>query len=403
MISYKLQAASFGLLQYEKLNSDHSNNKMKLFDVYPLFPIEPVKAQGSWLWDKQGNKYLDLYGGHAVISIGHSHPHYVEALKNQLDKISFYSNSVQNTMQEELAEKLGRISGYPDYQLFLCNSGAEANENALKLASFVTGKKKIIAFKKSFHGRTSGAVAATDNPKIVAPFNTGHEIEFLPLNDGGAFSASLNNEVAAVIIEGVQGVGGIQLPSEEFFQLLAKKCKEAGALLILDEVQSGYGRTGKFFAHQFSGIKPDLITTAKGMGNGFPVGGVMIAPEIKPWSGMLGTTFGGNYLACAASIAVLDVIEKENLMKNAETLGSYWTEKLKQFSPITQVRGRGLMIGFDLSDNFQSLRKDLLFKHNIFTGEAKPNTVRLLPSLALKKEEADILLQALSIEIKQLA
>ena len=376
---------------------------MKLFDVYPLFPIEPVKAQGSWLWDKEGNKYLDLYGGHAVISIGHSHPHYVATLKKQLDKTGFYSNSIQNTMQETLAEKLGRISGYPDYQLFLCNSGAEANENALKLASFATGRKKVIAFKKSFHGRTSGAVAATDNPKIVAPFNAGHEIEFLPLNDEAAFNGAINKEIAAVIIEGIQGVGGIQLPSESFLQLLSKKCKEVGALLILDEVQSGYGRTGKFFAHQFSGIKPELITTAKGMGNGFPVGGVLIAPEIKPWSGMLGTTFGGNYLACAASIAVLEVIEKESLMKNAESLGNYWMESLKRFTPIKEVRGRGLMIGFDVAESFSGLRKDLLFKHKIFTGEAKPNTVRLLPSLALTKEEADILLQALSIEINQLA
>src|SRR5882762_3216570 len=272
---------------------------MKLFDVYPLFNITPVKAQGSWLWDDKGEKYLDLYGGHAVISIGHSHPHYVEAIKNQLDKIGFYSNSVQNSLQEELAEKLGRVSGYPDYQLFLCSSGAEANENALKLASFVTGCKKVIAFKKSFHGRTSGAVAATDNPKIVSSFNASHEVEFLPFNDAAAFTQSINKDIAAVIIEGIQGVGGIQLPSESFLQLLSKKCKEVGALLILDEVQSGYGRTGKFFAHQFSGIKPDVITTAKGMGNGFPIGGVLIAPEIKPWHGMLGTTFGGSHLGCA--------------------------------------------------------------------------------------------------------
>lgn len=374
---------------------------MKLFDVYPLFNIEPVKAHGSWLWDKEGKKYLDLYGGHAVISIGHGHPHYVEALKNQFDKISFYSNSVQNSLQEKLAEKLGQLSGYPDYQLFLCNSGAEANENALKLASFVTGRKKVITFKKAFHGRTSGAVAATDNPKIIAPFNANHSIEFLPLNDEAAFSATINKEIAAVIIEGIQGVGGIQLPSESFLRLLSKKCKEVGALLILDEVQSGYGRTGKFFAHQFSGVKPDLITVAKGMGNGFPVGGVLIAPEIKPWSGMLGTTFGGNYLACAASIAVLEVIEKDNLMKNAESIGNYWMEELKRFSAITEVRGRGLMIGFDLRKTFSGLRKDLLFKHKIFTGEAKPNTVRLLPSLALKKEEADILLNALSIELNK--
>src|SRR5258705_3804707 len=321
---------------------------MKLFDVYPLFPIEPVKALGSWLWDNKGEKYLDLYGGHAVISIGHGHPHYVEALKAQLDKIAFYSNSVKNSLQEKLSEKLGQLSGYPDYQLFLCNSGAEANENALKLASFVTGRKKVVAFRKSFHGRTSGAVAATDNPKIVAPFNAGHEIEFLPLKDEAAFNQVINNEIAAVIIEGIQGVGGIQLPNDSFFQLLSKKCKEAGALLILDEVQSGYGRTGKFFAHQFSGIRPDLITTAKGMGNGFPVGGVLIAPAIKPWSGMLGTTFGGNYLACTAALAVLEVIENESLMKNAAALGNYWIEKLKAFTPITDVRGRGLKIGFDL-------------------------------------------------------
>jgi acetylornithine/N-succinyldiaminopimelate aminotransferase len=374
---------------------------MKLFDVYPLFNIEPVRAQGSWLWDKQGNKYLDLYGGHAVISIGHGHPHYVDSLKNQLDKIGFYSNSVQNLLQEQLSEKLGQASGYPDYQLFLCNSGAEANENALKLASFVTGRKKVIAFKKSFHGRTSGAVAATDNPKISAPYNSGHEIEFLPLNNEEGFRNAINNDVAAVIIEGIQGVGGIQLPSDSFFQLLSKKCKEFGALLVLDEVQSGYGRTGKFFAHQFSKITPDLITVAKGMGNGFPVGGVLIAPEIKPWSGMLGTTFGGNYLACAAALAVLEVIEKENLIENAAMLGSYWMERLAEFHPVTQVRGKGLMIGFDLSESFAGLRNELLSKHRIFTGEARPNTVRLLPSLALKKEQADLLLEALSIELNQ--
>src|ERR1700712_1493174 len=285
---------------------------MKLFDVYPLFPIEPVKAYGSWLEDVKGEKYLDLYGGHAVISIGHGHPHYVRALKDQLDKISFYSNSIQNPLQEKLSAKLGALSGYPDYQLFLCNSGAEANENALKLASFVTGRKKVIAFSKAFHGRTSGAVAATDNPKIVAPFNAGHDIEFVPFNDEAAFTRAISKDVAAVIIEGIQGVGGIQLPTSSFFQLLSKKCKAVGALLILDEVQSGYGRSGRFFAHQFSGIKADLITVAKGMGNGFPVGGVLIAPEIKAWSGMLGTTFGGNYLACAASLAVLEVIEQEN-------------------------------------------------------------------------------------------
>ncbi len=376
---------------------------MKLFDVYPLFPIEPVKAQGSWLWDNEGKKYLDLYGGHAVISIGHNHPHFVDALKTQLDKISFYSNSVKNPLQEKLAEKLGQLSGYPAHQLFLCNSGAEANENALKLASFVNGRKKIISFKKAFHGRTSGAVAATDNPKIVAPFNAGHEIIFLPFNDEQAFTQSISKNIAAVIIEGIQGVGGIHIPTDSFLQLLSKKCKEVGALLILDEVQSGYGRTGKFFAHQFSGIEADLITIAKGMGNGFPVGGVLIHPNIKPWSGMLGTTFGGNYLACAAALSVLEVIEQEDLMSNATAIGNYWMEHLRSFASITEVRGRGLMIGFDLPDSLASLRKDLLFKHHIFTGEAKPNTVRLLPSLALSKSDAYLFLEALSHELKQVA
>lgn len=374
---------------------------MKLFDVYPLFPIEPVKAAGSWLWDSEGKKYLDLYGGHAVISIGHNHPRFVEALKSQLDKISFYSNSVKNSLQEKLAEKLGQLSGYPNHQLFLCNSGAEANENALKLASFVTGRKKVIAFKKAFHGRTSGAVAATDNPKIVAPFNAGHDILFLPLNDEKAFTEAINKEVAAVIIEGIQGVGGIQLPDDSFLKLLSSRCKEVGALMILDEVQSGYGRSGKFFAHQYADIEADLITIAKGMGNGFPVGGVLIHPDIKPWSGMLGTTFGGNYLACAAALAVLEVIDEENLMNNANDLGNYWMQQLRSFESITEVRGKGLMIGFDLPESLTSLRKELLFKHHIFTGEAKPNTVRLLPSLALKKEEADILLEALTAELKQ--
>ena len=374
---------------------------MKLFDVYPLFPIEPVKAKGSWLWDKDGNKYLDLYGGHAVISIGHNHPHFVESLKNQLDQISFYSNSVKNSLQEKLAEKLGQLSGYPNHQLFLCNSGAEANENALKLASFVNERKKVIAFKKAFHGRTSGAVAATDIPKIVAPFNAGHEIVFLPLNDEQAFLQTINKEISSVIIEGIQGVGGIHFPSPSFLQLLSKKCKEVGALLILDEVQSGYGRTGKFFAHQFSDITADLITIAKGMGNGFPIGGVLIHPDIKPWSGMLGTTFGGNYLACAAGLSVLEVIDQENLMQNSTDLGKYWIDQLKSFPAIIEVRGEGLMIGFDLPDEFTSLRKDLLFKHHMFTGEAKPNTIRLLPSLALSKQEADLFLESLAAELKQ--
>ncbi len=373
---------------------------MKLFDVYPLFPIEPVKAQGSWLWDIEGKKYLDLYGGHAVISIGHNHPHFVEALKSQLDNISFYSNSVKNSLQEKLAEKLGQISGYPAHQLFLCNSGAEANENALKLASFVNGRKKVIAFKKAFHGRTSGAVAATDNSKIVAPFNSSHEIIFLPLNDEQAFINAIDNKISSVIIEGIQGVGGIHIPQNSFLQLLQRKCEEVGALLILDEVQSGYGRTGKFFAHHYATVEADLITIAKGMGNGFPVGGVLIHPDIKPWSGMLGTTFGGNYLACAAALSVLEVIETENLMHNASKLGSYWKEQINSFPSIQEVRGEGLMIGFDLPDSLTYLRTDILFKHHIFTGEAKPNTIRLLPSLTLSKQEADLFLEALDFELK---
>lgn len=374
---------------------------MKPFDVYTLFPIEPVKAKGSWLWDANGTRYLDLYGGHAVISIGHNHPHFVEALKNQLDSISFYSNSIQNSLQEKLAEKLGQVSGYPDYTLFMCNSGAEANENALKLASFVTGRKKIIAFRKAFHGRTSGAVAATDNPRIVSPFNAGHEVVFLPLNDPDAVAQALTTDIAAVIIEGIQGVGGIHVPDDFFLQFLAEKCRAAGALLILDEIQSGYGRTGKFFAHQFAGIKPDLITVAKGMGNGFPVGGVLIQPGIKPWSGMLGTTFGGNYLACAAALAVLEVIERENLMQHTADIGANWMNQLRAFTRIEQVRGRGLMIGFDLPASLTSLRNDLLFTHRIFTGEAKPNTIRLLPSLAISPTEANVLIDALEKELKE--
>ncbi len=367
---------------------------MALFDVYPLFSIEPARARGSWIWDTKGDRYLDLYGGHAVISIGHGHPRYVEALKDQLDKISFYSNSVQNPLQQKLSEKLDEMSGYPDYRLFLCNSGAEANENALKIASFATGRRKIVAFKKSFHGRTSGAVAVTDNPKIIAPFNAGHEVVFLTLNDMASLSA-IDHQTAGVIIEGIQGVGGIQVPTDEFLQAVEKKTRENGAMLILDEIQSGYGRTGNFFAHHSSGIKADLITVAKGMGNGFPVGGVLIHPHIKPWSGMLGTTFGGNYLACAASIAVLEVIEKEQLMKNAKEMGAYWLKELRKFSSILDIRGKGLIIGFDLPEELKNVRNDLLFKHHIFTGEAKPNTIRLLPSLALTQEEASMLPEAL--------
>ncbi|HET9486119.1 MAG TPA: aminotransferase class III-fold pyridoxal phosphate-dependent enzyme [Chryseosolibacter sp.] len=372
---------------------------MKLFDVYPLFSITPVRAQGSWLWDEKGEKYLDLYGGHAVISIGHTHPHYVKRLTDQLRKISFYSNSVQNNLQAEFAEKLGALSGYPDYQLFLCNSGAEANENALKVASFVTGRKKVIAFKKSFHGRTSGAVAATDNPKIVSPFNSGHDIVFVVLNDVAAFDAAMGGDVAAVIVEGIQGVGGIQIPDDSFLRHIEEKCRAQQALLILDEIQSGYGRTGKFFAHQHAGIKPDLITTAKGMGNGFPVGGLFIHPDIKPWSGMLGTTFGGNYLASVAGLAVLEVMEKEKLIHNAAVTGAYWMKKLGMLQSITGLRGRGLMIGIDLPEEFKQVRSNLLMKHHIFTGEAKPNTIRLLPSLAITLEEADMFLNALNVEL----
>jgi acetylornithine aminotransferase len=369
---------------------------MKLFDVYSLQPIEPVKASGSWLWDKAGNRYLDLYGGHAVISVGHNHPRYVEAITRQLEKISFYSNSVQSSIQEELAEKLGSLSGYPDYSLFLCNSGAEANENALKLASFVTGRNRIIAMQKAFHGRTSGAVAATDNPKIVAPFNAVHQVTFVPMNDADQLKNAMGDDVAAIIIEGIQGVAGIHEPDAAYLQLAASLATTNGSLLILDEVQSGYGRTGKFFAHQYAGIKPDLITVAKGMGNGFPIGGVLISPSVKPWAGMLGTTFGGNHLACAAGIAVLDIIRDENLMHHAAELGNWWIEEIKLAGIKTPIRGRGLMIGFDTPSDHPSLRQDLLNQYKIFTGEAKPNVIRLLPALNLKKEDAEILIKALT-------
>lgn len=372
---------------------------MKPFDVYPLFDVTPVRAEGSWLWDVNGVKYLDLYGGHAVISIGHSHPRYIKALQDQISQIGFYSNSVQNPVQEQFTEKLGSVSGYNDYQLFLCNSGSEAIENALKLASFVTGKKRIIAFRKAFHGRTSGAIAATDIPNIIAPFNANHDIVFVPLNDEAAFLEALNDQVAGVLIEGIQGLGGIHAPDHSFLQLLEEACKRNGSLLILDEIQSGYGRTGKFFAHQHAGITPHLITTAKGMGNGFPMGGVLIHPNIKPWSGMLGTTFGGNYLASVAGIAVLEVLQEEKLIENANLLGSYLLNELRAFKTLEDVRGCGLMIGIDLPEEKKSVRKDLLYKHKIFTGEAKPNTIRLLPSLAVSKEQIDIFLQALKQEL----
>ena len=368
---------------------------MNLFDVYPLYPIEPVRGKGSHVYDAEDKEYLDLYGGHAVISIGHAHPHYVKALSHQVSQLGFYSNSVENSLQGRLAELLGKASGYEDYSLFLCNSGAEANENAIKLASFHTGKSKILAFGKAFHGRTSGAVAATDNPKIVAPFNRTDNVVFVPLNDIAAVEAELSKgDFAAVIIEGIQGVAGIHLPSEEFLQSLREVTRKYSTLLILDEIQSGYGRTGRFFAHQYSGIRPDVITTAKGMGNGFPIGGVLISPEIKPWHGMLGTTFGGNHLACAAAIAVLEVIESENLVANAAEIGEYLLAELRKIPAAKDVRGRGLMIGFDVEGSGSEMRRRLLFEKGIFTGGAGASTVRLLPSLAITRDHADQFLNA---------
>lgn len=375
---------------------------MKLFDVYPLLDITPVSAEGSWLWDESGTRYLDLYGGHAVISIGHRHPHYVKRLQQQLDRIGFYSNSVHNPLQIELGEKLGQLSGYPDYQLFLCSSGAEANENALKLASFVTSRKKVMAFSHAFHGRTSGAVAVTDNPEIIAPYNAAHEVTFLPFNDIEALS-TLSSEYAAVIVEGIQGVAGIHVAADQFLKELREACTRHGVMLILDEVQCGYGRSGKFFAHQFAGIRPDLITVAKGMGNGFPIGGLLIQPEIKPKHGMLGTTFGGNHLGCAAALAVLEVIEQESLIENAATMGKYLVEELNAIEGPTGIRGRGLMIGIDLPSEQAGVRTTLLQQHRILTGVSKPNVVRLLPSLGVNKEEADIFLDAFRKSIKNVA
>ncbi|WP_439557966.1 aspartate aminotransferase family protein [Dyadobacter sp.] len=370
-----------------------------LFDVYPIYDIEPVKAAGSYLWDSNGTKYLDLYGGHAVISVGHCHPEYVEKLTAQLGAISFYSNSVKISLQEELAEKLGELSGYPDYKLFLCNSGAEANENALKLASFHNGRTKVISFTKSFHGRTAGAVAATDNPSIVAPVNYKEHVTFLPFNDVQAASEGITEEVCAVIVEGIQGVGGINVCTDEFLQTLRRKCDETSAVLILDSVQCGYGRTGKFFSHQFSGIDPDIISMAKGMGNGFPIGGILISPKFKASYGLLGTTFGGNHLACAAGVAVLDIMKKENLIENAAAIGDYLLEGIKEIGGYKELRGRGLMIGIEYDFPVKDLRNRLLFEHKMFTGVAGANTIRLLPSLALGKEEADLFLEALKKEV----
>ncbi|HNX55513.1 MAG TPA: aminotransferase class III-fold pyridoxal phosphate-dependent enzyme [Prolixibacteraceae bacterium] len=374
---------------------------MNLFNVYPLLDITPVKGQNCYIWDENGTQYLDLYGGHAVISVGHSHPHYVKRIKDQLDQIGFYSNSVQIPQQKELAEKLGKACGYPDYQLFLINSGAEANENAIKLASFATGRKKIISFSKSFHGRTSAAVAVTDNPKIVAPVNATSNAVILPFNDINALEEQLKtNEIAGVIIEGIQGVGGIRVPDTEFLVGAEKLCKQYGTLLILDEIQSGYGRSGKFFAHQYTSVKPDLITVAKGMGNGFPVGALLISPEIKPWFGMLGTTFGGNYLACAASLAVLEIMEEEKLVENAAEVGEYLINKLKAVSGIKEVRGLGLMIGLEFEQQINDIRHVLLKKHHIFTGVSGTNTIRLLSPLTLTKQQADTFVDALLETLK---
>jgi len=367
---------------------------MNLFDVYSLWNIEPVRAKGCRVWDRDGVEYLDFYGGHAVISIGHSHPVYVKAIQDQAVKIGFYSNSVINSLQTELAEKLGEQSGYPDYSLFLCNSGAEANENALKLASFQTGKKRIIAFSGSFHGRTSGAVAITDNPSIQSPFNTGHEVTFVPLNDTDKILRELEKgDVAAVIAEGIQGVAGIFVPENGFMQQLEKACHKHRVVLILDEIQSGYGRTGRFFAHQHAGIRPDIITLAKGMGNGFPIGGMLISPEFKAKKGMLGTTFGGNHLACVAAIAVLDVMKGESLVENASQAGNYLQDELSKLNGIKEIRGRGLMLGIDPAPEYSDIRDKLLFKSHIFTGGAKNNVMRLLPPLSVKKEEIDIFLK----------
>lgn len=366
---------------------------MKPFDVYPLFDIEITKGSGCYTYDNVGNEYLDMYGGHAVISIGHSHPYYLQKMSHQMEQLLFYSNSVRNSLQEELAEKLGQASGYEDYSLFLVNSGAEANENALKLASFHTGRKKVVAFGKAFHGRTSAAVRVTDNPKIQAPLNDSPEVEFLPLNEVNTVKNALKNrDVCAVIIEGIQGVGGIQTPDSDFLQALRQECTATGTVLILDEIQSGYGRSGKFFAHQYAGIRPDIITIAKGMGNGFPIGGVLISPMFNAVHGMLGTTFGGNHLACAAAIAVLDVMKNENLVTNAANTGAYLIEKMKSFPKIKEIRGKGLMIGIEMEMPAKELRNKLLFEEKVFTGASGTHVIRLLPPLTLTNGDADVFL-----------
>lgn len=378
---------------------------MQLFDVYPIQPITIVKAKGSYVWDDQGEQYLDLYGGHAVISIGHTHPHWVQRIEEQLEQIAFYSNSIRIPLQQQLAEKLGIVSGKASYQLFLCNSGAEANENALKLASFHNGRKKVIAFTKAFHGRTSLAVSATDNKNYIAPVNETDHVDFLPFNDEQALTdyfAQNGNQVSSVIVEGIQGVGGIHVAEKSFLQRIRSLCDQYGALYIADSVQCGYGRSGLFFSHDFAGVNADIYTMAKGMGNGFPIGGVMIAPHIQPKHFQLGTTFGGNHLACAAALAVLEVMEMEKLMGNAVIMGKYLREELETIDGIRNVRGRGLMIGFDVEEPFRDLKKNLLQRHKIFTGEAKPNVIRLLPSLALKRKDAEMFIESIKEEVELL-
>lgn len=366
---------------------------MKLFDVYPLYPIEPVRGCGCYVYDAANQEYLDFYGGHAVISIGHAHPRYVGAISEQVATLGFYSNSVENSLQRQFAERLGKVSGYDDYNLFLCNSGAEANENAIKLASFHSGKKKVLAFSRAFHGRTSGAVAATDNPRIVSPFNCTANVEFAPLNNMDIVEEKLEEGgFCAVIVEGIQGVAGIQLPTDDFLRGLRELTIRYGVTLILDEIQSGYGRTGKFFAHQWAGIRPDIITVAKGIANGFPMGGVLIAPHFEAWHGMLGTTFGGNHLACAAALAVLDVIESEKLVDNAREVGEYIISELRKIPGLKEVRGKGLMIGIELDIPVAELRRRLLFEKHIFTGGAGVSTLRLLPALCVGRKEADLFL-----------
>ena len=378
---------------------------MNLFDVYPINNITIAKAKGSYVWDDKGDQYLDMYGGHAVISIGHTHPHWVKRIEEQLHQIAFYSNSIKIPIQQQLAEKLGKISGKEDYQLFLCNSGAEANENALKLASFHNGRKKVIAFSKAFHGRTSLAVSATDNKNYIAPVNETENVIFLSFNDEEALQETFDTQgdvISSVIIEGIQGVGGINVAENSFLKTIRSLCDKHGAVYIADSVQCGYGRSGKFFSHDYAGVNADIYTMAKGMGNGFPIGGIIIAPHIKPKHFQLGTTFGGNHLACAAALAVLEVMEEEKLMGNSVMMGKYLKEQLEQIDGIENVRGRGLMIGFDVSEQFKDLKKNLLIHQKIFTGEAKPNVIRLLPSLALKKKDAEMFIDCLKEEIENI-